>query len=369
MIIVVPEWLSHEGQESVLRGSVILSQLAEAGQIHKLHPIPPSQTPEAAWLGLNPQQVSLAQGPLTVAALGAEPPDRSVHFHLSPLTLDNGDITEPAVRKVPPEDLGALVSLAKKLDTRRLTVVPGEGLDHGLVWEEGSIELQTLRPDECAGRPLRQCLPEGDGETLLRRFIDDSVNLLDGSEMNERRRDEGLPPLNLLWPWGHGFRLPVPNLVLERGERALVISGSLRLAGLSRLVRYTHGDRELIGEGVNLKLGAVRDALAHGSLAIVVVEALERFRLVGQLEEVEYLTRRLERELLAPLLASATDTPLRLALVAPSTQTGLAMTFDSARRRQNTVPFDERALDERQTPVTTPWEYIEEALKPPVSPS
>lgn len=304
----------------------------------------------------------MRQGPLTVSALGADPPERSTHFHVSLLGLVDGDVAGPP-EVVPQGDLDAIIQHAKKLNTRTLTFLSGENLDHALVWE-GVGDLQTEPADEVIGQPMKPHRPEGDAEKELRRFIDDSVNLLSELELNERRMDEGLPPLNLLWPWGHGVRRPVPNLILKRGERAQVESASMRLAGLARLVGYRHGDRRAVGKGTGTRLEHLVDqAMAH-DLTILLIEAPGQLRREGLIEELHWFVREMDGRLLKPLYDSALRGTGRFALIAPGEGSGLTLQFESAPAGNNRYPFDERALEERALTQTDAWTAIEEALKP-----
>ena len=100
---------------------------------------------------------------------------------------------------------------------------------------------------------MKDVLPEGDNEPALRRFIDDSINLLSELEFNAERLDKGLLPVNLLWPWGQGIRTDVPNLALMRGAPATVLSDSLRLEGVARLAGYRPLGRSWLGNGMNAK--------------------------------------------------------------------------------------------------------------------
>ncbi|HEY0866122.1 MAG TPA: hypothetical protein VGE01_02015, partial [Fimbriimonas sp.] len=219
VLIVLPNLLGQPGEATPLQGALPnLEILAEAGTVTKIAPLPDVETPEALYLGMAPDQGQLRQGPLTVAALGQDPPDRSTHFHLSLASLHDGILSFPQIGAHP----AALVRMLPRLNTRTLTLLPGIRTDHALVWE-GLGDLSTVSPPRAGGRPIRDCLPEGDNEPALRRLIDDSVNLLAESDENRIREEEGLPPLNILWPWGHGTCVPVPNLWLERGERALVM--------------------------------------------------------------------------------------------------------------------------------------------------
>ncbi|HZH98332.1 MAG TPA: hypothetical protein VEX38_05125, partial [Fimbriimonadaceae bacterium] len=290
--------------------------------------------------------------PLTVAALGADPPGKSVHFHLSLLSLIDG-VARPA--EPTEEEVRHILSASERLNTKRLTVVPGAGCDHGLVWENGSLDLGTTPAEEVCGHPVRSHLPQGDGERILRRFIDDSVNLLSELELNRRRSGEGEPEVNLLWPWGHGFREPVANLTLRRGEVGWVLSDSLRMQGLARLAGYRHGNRLELREGAALKeAGAF---LRRHSTSILSISGMAELRKSGDLERIEHETRELDRGVFSRL-----DLDEESAIVLVSN--GLALVFDSKTPRDNTVPFDERALEESALGTAEAWRLVDSVLSP-----
>lgn len=366
-VILLPGLLGRDPEDSPLLQSLpTLRALAEMGELKRLAPVPPVEAPEALWLGLSPTQAQMRQGPLTVAALGADPPERSTHFHLSLAGVVDGDVVAPPAA-VPNEELQAVLAQAKKLDTRTLTVVPGMGADHGLVWEERG-DLHTVPLAEAVGQPVKTVRPEGDGEKELRRFIDDSVNLLSELELNERRLDEGLPPLNLLWPWGHGPRTPVPNLLLQRGERASVISGSMRLAGLSRLAGYRHGDVGSIGRGINTRLEDVAKLLLSEDLAIFACTAPGDLKEEGKLEELHWFTKEMDSRLHAPLFEAAVRNMSRITVLATGPERGLALNFEPLRPQQNSYPFDERSLEERSLDTQDLWTSVATALRPNTQP-
>lgn len=355
--IVIPEWLG----DSVLRQNLpTLATLAEKGDLAKIAPPPRVETPEALLLGIDPDKVRLEQGPLTIAALGADPPERSTHFHLSLMSLTDGVVVRHKT-VLPPEQVDLVMARLSRLNTPSLTVVIGEDADHGLVWE-GLGDLGTTSAVEADGQPLKGHLPEGDNEVALRRFIDDSVNLLDELEFNEQRIDEGLPPINLAWPWGQGVRRPVPNLALLRGEPAMVFSDSLRLQGLTRLAGYRHGDQRLFGTGLNARLEELRQAALNGNSTIIVINAFARLAEQGLVEERGWLTKQVEERFLEGLYDSAQEIPTRLTLLAPNSESvGLGIMYQSKDQNTNSIPFDERALEDR-LPTYTLHERIDRSL-------
>lgn len=335
-----------------------LEHIVARSNLFRLKPMPPIALTEAAWLGLDPLRYHLSQGPLTVAAFGADPPPRSVHFHLSLMTHADGQI-EPIEFAVDDKEVRELLTQAERLNTRNLTIVHGAGLDHGLVWEQGSIDLHTTPPH---GAELKQVLPQGDGEPLLRRFIDDSINLLSDLDMNKRRMDEERPPLNLLWPWGQGFREPMPNLALMRGEPAVIACDSLRLRGLAALCGYRNAPTGALGSGTNLRLEVLRETAESFSPTVIHIDTMARLRKAGRLDEAAWLSRELDDR----LLPITDDAPLfRLTIAAPGVEGGLALVYDSMRPGQNIFPFDERSLHERALPLAQPWEIVEKGLQNP----
>ncbi len=362
-VLIAPGLLAGPDGETVLRQSLpSLERMAELGTLRKLSPIPEMQTPEALYLGMRRTEAQMAQGPLTVAGLGADPPDRSTHFHVSVLTRDGEGLSIPNVLPSAEEER-QIVAAMKRLDTKTLTTVTGEALDHGLVWE-GLGDLMTRSPASASAKPARSVLPEGDAEPILRRFIDDSVNVLSELEMNQRRVDEGLPAFDILWPWGHGVRLPVPNLALRRGEPAQVESDSLRLAGLSRLAGYRHGDRHWHRSGLNLDLGGLAERAQAERTLIIVTNAAAELRAKGLLEELEWFVRRFDDLLLAPLFEAALRSPRTITLLAPSQTTpGLTVSFSHGQANSNAIPFDERALEERGVSTVETEQAIDEALR------
>jgi hypothetical protein len=361
VVVVLPDLLFPEREDSPLRQKLPnLSALSELGELAKLSPIPEIATPEAVWLGMDPREVQLQQGPLTVSALGADPPDRSTHFHLSLLGLVEGVVAQPPA-KVADVDLRTVMQEAKRLNTKSLTILQGEHLDHGLVWE-GLGDLHTERADAIIGKRVLDHLPEGDAEPILRRFIDDSVNLLTELELNQRRLDEGIAPLNLLWPWGHGVRVPVPNLALRRGLPVQVFSASMRLQGLTRLAGHRHWPRGSFGRGVGVRFEDVASAALSFERALVVLGEPGELRRQEMLEEEAWLVHQWDERFLAQLLNLVLKKEVELDIVAPSSAQGLWLSVRHGVPTDRVLPFDERALDLQSLRTPSPSQAIAAAL-------
>src|SRR5690348_11422733 len=111
IVLIVPELL---GEPSILRQKLpTIERIAELGGIFKISAVPNVETPEALYLGLRPDEAQLRQGPLTISALGADPPDRSTHFHLSLMAFRDG-IARQVALAISPEEQRQVLDLAKK---------------------------------------------------------------------------------------------------------------------------------------------------------------------------------------------------------------------------------------------------------------
>lgn len=376
LVVVAPHLVAAEGRDQfAVPLPTALAQMAGRAEVCRLDPLPVQPTPESAFLGLAPGEVKLAPGPLTVAALRRDPPGDSVQFHLSLMSVDADGVASTVATPLDERDVREVMEAARRLDTARLTVLPGEQTDHALVWEEGSLDLGVASPADVAGDRVRGHLPEGDGETLLRRFIDDSVNLLDGLEANHRREGEGAPKLNLLWPWGFGFRTAVPNLGLRRGEPAVVHSASLRLDGLARLVGYLHTPRAAFRRGLFASELALRQVRPDGRLHIVVFPGFDEVQRHGRLDEGAWALDMLSREL-ADAWTGTPESPTEVAFLAPGGHTspdtppadasplGLAFHYRSWDTASARSPFDPKVLDDPRVPRKATWDAARVIMEP-----
>lgn len=342
-VLILSEVLSGPDNPWFRDASVpVIRHLAERSEVFPLR----WRGTESELLGLARGSVRLEEGPLTVACLGADPPARSVHFRISPLALVDDRLRSPQPAPTT-EELAQIGALAKKLETPSLRVL-SEGELMALVWERGSLEMATTPPDELADRAMKSVLPEGDGEPALRRFIDDAINLLHEEEFNLRRIDEGLDPVNVLWPWGQGFRAELPNLPIARGKTASFASNSVRLEGAALLARYRHYDRVGFGRGTSIRLEQLANWAAKQETAVVWIREPGAFRADGSDEmrgQYEWLLREIDERFVKPI--AEREVPPLIAILAPG-DPGLGLIFDSEKPAIPKLPFDERALEEPQ---------------------
>lgn len=356
LVLIVPGLL---GSESVLRNGPWSNSFESQGLCRKVR-MPQSETDWlASCLGLNPERHTLAAGPLAIAAWNWEPPLDATLFRLSLLGLDDEERLIAA--SVPSADERAwLASQMPRLGGGKWTVVAGAGLEWGLVWENGSLDLNTSPPEQALGDPLSMHLPEGDGERRLRQLIEDSRHLFAESEWNRRRRGEGLPEISVAWPWGHGFRPILPNIPLSIASPLAFCAEGLSAQGLARLVRAQHVDSP------NIWKSELAWPVGYPA-SVMVLTGLRAAREHGQTDKVEWAWSKMVHQLLEPMMRLAGNQRTRILVVGDGMGVeGLAMLWDSHRREGDGVPFDERALDESRLAIGEFWECVRNFLSAPL---
>lgn len=338
-LLIVPELV---GEPSLLREAPAgIRFLAERSECGVLAPLPLDNCFELGCFGQEAAQVP--DGPLAVAALGYDPPHGSVHYRVTPMSLTGEGILRQIGHRIPQTQLEEVRNLSKVLDTRRLTLLWGEGDLQAMVVEDGSPDGFTCEPGHADGKPFKDCLPLGDEESVLRRFIDDSANILLDAEFNQRRLDDGLPAISLLWPWGGGFRPICTNLSLRFGPIP-VVTGSVRMAGAARLCGFRPSGLNWFGTGLNLSLGGIADSLSN-EFGIAYLDSFAGLREGHKLDESAWLLSEIDHKLVKPLTKKAIEVGGKLSIASPSSGDGLWMIFDSSRSEGSGPPFDERAFD------------------------
>lgn len=346
-LIVVPELLPFVGGKGP----------GELWQVTRLHPVQLRQELVGEAIGLNPERYPLAAGPLMVAALGADPPANALRFQLSLMGLnDAGEVV--AAEPPTPEEARVMSQELPRLSAKEMTVLTGPALEHALVLERASLDLQTTDADDAIGRPLREIIPVGENESRLRRLMDDSVNLLREQEFNQRRRDEGRAPLELLLPWGQAYGLDLPYLPLKLGgpaEFGLAWAAASRwsVAGLAKLCGLTYRDRGFAFRA-DFSPGKLPLAWHFDEAVLAAVDGRREERAEQHWQETlwPWIQRLMEH-----------PDPQAIGLFAPSRGgIGLAATWDSRDPQSNRVPFDERVRDDRAVPLHRLWEFVQQFL-------
>jgi len=391
-ILVVPDGMADEPLEE-LEGRTpmeaarkpFLDELARDGIVGVAAVTPPGMYPGSdvanmALLGYDPREHYTGRGPVEAAALEIPMDPRDVAFRCSLVATDGERMIDYSAGHIKTEEARPLVELIEeKLGTSRLHFFPGVSYRHILLWNDGPVEVATHPPHENMDRRLEEILPTGEGESTLRRLIFDSLEILDAHPFNRRRREEGLPPANTLWPWGQGRAPRLPSFTGRRGVTGAVIAGVDVIRGLGRLagleVVRVPGATGYFDTDYAAKARHALGALERHGFVWVHVEAPDEAGHAGSIEEKIRAIENIDALLVKTLLDGLKHLGDFRMLVVPDHATPIAtrghkampvpfLLYDSRIRRGRVpAPYDERAARERVPVVEEGWRLIDQLFK------
>jgi 2,3-bisphosphoglycerate-independent phosphoglycerate mutase len=205
-------------------------------QVTPLDMYPGSDAANMALLGYDPVKNYTGRGPVEAAAMGIPMDPKDVAFRCSLVSTNGSTLLDYSSGHIPTEEARKIIELAnQKLGTPSMRLFPGVSYRHILRWTGGPTEVKTSPPHENMGKLLTEIYPVGDGESKLKKFIEDSINLLDDLPYNRMCRNEGKMPANMLWPWSPGRAPQLTAFSKLRGVTGAVISAVDVVRGLGVL--------------------------------------------------------------------------------------------------------------------------------------
>ncbi len=387
-ILIVPDGMADEPLADLdgktpmeVARKPYLDDLARRGIVGVVDVTPPGMYPGSdaanmALLGYDPLEYYTGRGPIEAAAMEIPMADRDVAFRCSLISTDGERLVDYSAGHITTEEARPLIELAgKKLGTRQMHLFPGVSYRHILLWNDGPLDVVTHAPHENMDRPLEEILPAGEGESRLRGLIWDSLELLDNLPFNRKRRDEGKPPANMLWPWGQGRAPRLPSFFQRRGMTGAVIAAVGVIRGLGRLtgleVVNVPGATGYFDTDYYAKGRYAVAALDRHDFVWVHVEAPDEAGHAGSIDEKIKAIESIDQLVVGTLLDGLKKLDDFRLLVVPDHATPIAtrghkampvpyLLFDSRGGSGSRAPYDERAAQEHVPHIEEGYRLIDE---------
>ncbi|MBN2025736.1 MAG: cofactor-independent phosphoglycerate mutase [Actinobacteria bacterium] len=230
-------------------------------------------------LGYDPLKYYTGRGPLEAVSLGVSLESDEVAFRCNLVTEDDGFLQDYSAGHITSQEARQLLDLLQeKLGDEYTTFHPGIGYRHLLVLRGLKfLEDRCIPPHDVVGRKIQEILPHGPNAHRLTALMRISSRLLSGHAVNEWRRERGLRPANMIWPWGQG-RLPELPTISERyGIEGTIITAVDLIKGLGMLagmeVVDVPGATAYYDTDYNAKARYALESLRDKDLVYVHVEA------------------------------------------------------------------------------------------------
>ena len=257
---------------------------------------------EAAGVGvtLKPGEVSLRVNLCAVEEIGGE---LIIHSHNGggiegdeAETLMNDLLADPRFAAAA-GDAGLVIHVSRTF--RHIGVLTGP------VPEEAVF--QTTEPHNVLEQPVAKYFPTGAMKNELTRLMQVSYEVLKDHPVNQARIARGQLPANMIWPWGAGRAMALDRFARKYGHSGQVISAVPLVWGIAALAGLPHPEVPgATGELDTNYAGKVETALAGlkagDDFAAIHVEAPDEMTHAGDLEKKLEAIRRLDEQVVAPLL-------------------------------------------------------------------
>ncbi len=393
-LIVVPDGSGDDeiaslGGKTPLEVSNIpnINKLASKALVGMVRTIPPGIPPgsDAANLGLMgyDARTDLAgRSPLEVISIGIDMEPDDVAFRTNFITV-SGDgryedmtIVNHDAGCISSEESAELIeALNKEFGSDKLRYYTGTQYRHCLLVHGGRTDYETVPPHDHLDKRVGDWLPKGEDAEFLIDMMRRSYEIMNEHPVNQKRREQGLPPANSIWIWGQGKRPNLVNFEDKYSVKGSVISaidlirGIAMYAGLGTII--VPGATGSLNTNYEGKAQAALDLFDGGNDFVYVhVEGPDESSHAGSLDDkiacIENIDSRIVKPIVEGLREGGEDFRV---LIAPDHRTPLAIRTHSSDPvpfviydSRNELPEDERKQFNERAAIAT-GVYVDEAFK------
>lgn len=175
-------------------------------------------------LGNDPHKYYTGRAAMEAANLGIELKENEVAFRCNLVYVKDKKMIDYSAGHISTQEAKELIKLIDtKLGSKDVRFYPGKSYRHIMIMRGGE-NIKTVAPHDIYGQEFEKHFPKGAKSSFLIQLMQDSQFLLEGHEINVRRRAENKPPANMIWLWGQGKKLELPKLKDIYGLEGAVIS-------------------------------------------------------------------------------------------------------------------------------------------------
>lgn len=325
--LVIPDGCADEPQ-AALGGRTPLQaartpqmdEVARLGVVGRSENVPPSlpsgsDVATMSLFGYDPLKYHTGRAPLEAAAQGIPlgPADWAIRCNF--VTIEQGRMLSFTAGQIPNELAGALIQLlAQQLGGPQWEFHAGVSYRNLLIHRPlpgtnapFTHETRTTPPHDLTDQSIEGHLPSGPGGDVLRKFMEQSAAIVDGSAANRRRREGGESPATGIWLWGQGQRPALELFATRFGKRGAMITAVDLLRGMAALLGWKNihvpGATGYLDTDYAAKGQAALRALDDADLVIVHVEATDEASHEGDAAAKVAALERIDGDIVGPLHA------------------------------------------------------------------
>ena len=299
--------------------------LASKGEVGMVQNVPAGMSPGSeianlSVMGYDPRTDFTGRSPLEALSVGVDMEPDDVIFRCNLVTLTENEaypdktILDHSAGEISTADADVLMqAIREKFNSREFQFYTGTSYRHIMVWKHGKL-AKLAPPHDHLGCQIGPWLPE---EPVLKKFMEESFEILNNHPLNLARAAAGKNKGNSLWYWGAGTRPNLRSFAEKTGLKGAVVSAVDLLKGIAvgagMQVYHVPGATGSIDTNWEGKAQAAIDALLKdgNDFVYVHVEAPDEMAHQGltmeKVKSIEYLDSRIIAPVLQALEASGED--------------------------------------------------------------
>ena len=345
--LVIPDGCADEPQSSLggktpLQAARIpcMDEVVRLGMVGRSDNVPPalpsgSDVATMNLFGYDALKFHTGRAPLEAAAQGISLGANDWAIRCNFVTIQNGKMVSFTAGQIPNDLARDLIArLQGRLGSPEWEFFPGVSYRNLLIHRPaaGSVapftkETRTTPPHDLTDQAVTPHLPSGPGGSVLRRFMEQSAEIVASAPANQERLQRGEPSATEIWLWGQGQRPALQDFYSRFGKRGAMITAVDLLRGIAALLGWKNievpGATGYLDTDYAAKGRYAIAALADADLVVVHVEATDEASHEGEAHAKVEALERIDADIVGPLHAHLqSQGPYRL-LVSPDHPTFL----------------------------------------------
>jgi 2,3-bisphosphoglycerate-independent phosphoglycerate mutase len=350
-----------------------MDRLAATGILGRVRTVPEGMHPGSdianlSILGYDPAIYYSGRAPLEAASIGVELGADDIAFRCNLVTLkfsadrNNAVMEDYSSGHISTGEAAELIrEINRKLGRHNISFYPGVSYRHLMVWQGGAADVECVPPHDILGKDIADYLPVGNGDDVLKGIMKDSVAVLEGHPVNQRRVKDGKNPGNCVWFWGQGRKPQMPTFREKYGISGALISAVDLTKGLGINAGFeilqVPGITGYLDTNYRGKTDAAIDALQNVDFVYLHVEAPDEAGHSGNCQDKVRAIEDFDRFIVGGVMEGMKRFPEYRIMLLPDHATPIAIRthssepvpfviYDSRGPRKNTVTvYDEQITE------------------------
>ncbi len=294
-----------------------LDFMAQNGTLGLARTVPEGMTPGSdvaimSLMGYNPQGVLSGRGPLEAASQGLNTAPDEMVFRLNLVTVEQVGLAtfmrNHAAGNISSEEAGELIeTLKKELPlSHGQRIYPGVSYRHLLTWPDPELQnVPSWPPHDYRDQDITGLIEDPASGPIM-ELVKASWAILENHLVNEKRRAQGLPAANSIWPWGQGLRPAVKTYQERWGLTGATVSAVDLIKGLGVVTGLERldvpGATGWLDTNYPGKVAAALRALEGHDYVVIHLEAPDEASHQGELDNKLKAIEAFDDRIVGPLL-------------------------------------------------------------------